>query len=328
MSLLRVFIPDPIHADGVARLRERFYVDAPAAEQDAEARRLAFSHADAVIVRNVAIDASLMDSCPRLKIISKHGAGVDNIDIAAATARGIVVANVPGGNADAVAEGTVALMLATLRRVPEVHGLVIAGQYSARWRLQYGQLWERTLGLVGIGNIGARVAKICAHGFRMRVLAYDPGLSASDIKERGAQKVGDLKTLLAASDVVSLHVPMTAASFHLIGAAELRAMKPTAILVNAARGPLVDETALAEALQTGRIGGAGLDVFEVEPPSPDNPILNAPNTVLSPHTTGSTVEAARHLAVSSAEIVVAVMAGHPPSGFLNPEVWERRRSLA
>lgn len=327
MSLPRVFIPDPIHADGAARLRERFFVDAPAGEQDAAARRLAFSRADAVIVRNAAIDASLMDSCPRLKIISKHGAGVDNIDIAAATARGIVVANVPGGNADAVAEGTVALMLATLRRVPEVHGLVIAGQYSARWRLQYGQLWERTLGLVGIGNIGARVAKICAQGFRMRVLAYDPGLSESDIKERGAQKVGNLKTLLTAADVVSLHVPMTAASFHLIGAAELRAMKPTAILVNAARGPLVDERALAEALNAGRIGGAGLDVFEVEPPSPDNPILSAPNIVLSPHTAGSTVEAARHLAVSSAEIVLAVMAGHPPFGFLNPEVWERRRSL-
>lgn len=328
MSLPRVFIPDPIHADGVARLSGRFFVDAPAGEQDAAARRLAFTQADAVIVRNVAIDANLMDSCPRLKVISKHGAGVDNIDIAAATARGIVVANVPGGNADAVAEGTVALMLATLRRVPEVHGLVISGHYSARWRLQYEQLWERTLGLVGIGNIGARVAKICAQGFRMRVLAYDPGLSESDIRERGAQKVEDLKTLLAASDVVSLHTPMTAASFHLIGAAELRAMKPTAILVNAARGPLVDERALAEALNARRIGGAGLDVFEIEPPSPDNPVLRAPNVVLSPHTTGNTVEAARNLAVSSAEIVLAVMAGHPPVGFLNPEVWEKRRSSA
>ena len=328
MSLPRVFIPDPIHADGVMRLRDQFLVDAPAGEQDDAARRRAFSCADAVIVRNLAINASLMDSCPRLTVIAKHGAGFDNIDIAAATARGIVVANVPGGNADAVAEGTVSLMLATLRRVPEVHGLVIGGQYSARWRLQYEQLWERTLGLVGIGNIGARVARICAQGFRMRVLAYDPGLSASDIKQRGAEKIEDLKTLLAASDVVSLHVPMTAASFHLIGAVELRAMKPTAILVNAARGSLVDERALAEALHTGQIGGAGLDVFEVEPPSPDNPILSAPNTVLSPHTTGSTVEAARHLAVSSAEIILTAMAGRPPSGFLNPEVWETRRSLS
>ena len=328
MSLPCVFIPDPIHADGVARLRERFFVDAPMGGQDAAARRLAFSQADAVIVRNLAIDAELMDSCPRLKVISKHGAGVDNIDIAGATARGIVVANVPGGNADAVAEGTVALMLATLRRVPEVHALVVSGQYSARWRLQFEQLWERTLGLVGIGNIGARVAKICAQGFGMRVLAYDPGLSEPEIKERGAQKVEDLRALLEASDVVSLHTPMTTASFHLIGAAELRAMKPTAILVNAARGPLVDERALAEALIAGRIGGAGLDVFEVEPPPPSSPILRAPNVVLSPHTSGNTVEAARNLAVASAEIVLAVMAGDPPAGLLNPKVWENRRSSA
>ncbi len=328
MSMPRVFIPDPIHADGVARLRERCFVDAPAGGQDAAARRLAFSLADAVIVRNAAINANLMDACPRLKIISKHGAGVDNIDIAGATARGIVVANVPGGNADAVAEGTVALMLATLRRVPEVHALVVSGQYSARWRLQYEQLWERTLGLVGIGAIGARVAKICAQGFRMRVLAYDPGLTESEISERGAQKVEDLETLLGASDVVSLHTPMTATSFHLIGAAQLRAMKPTAILVNAARGRLVDERALAQALNAGWIGGAGLDVFEAEPPSFDSPILQAPNVVLSPHTTGNTVEAARNLAVSSAEIVLAVLAGRPPVGLLNPEVWEKRRTSA
>jgi D-3-phosphoglycerate dehydrogenase len=328
MNMPRVFIPDPIHADGVARLSGRFFVDAPAGGQDAAARRLAFAQADAVIVRNLAIDASLMDSCPRLKIIAKHGAGVDNIDVAAATARGIVVANVPGGNADAVAEGTVALMLATLRGVPEAHRLVISGVYSARWRLQYGQLGGRTLGLVGIGNIGARVAKICAQGFGMRVLAYDPGLSEADIQARGAQKIEDLKSLLGASDVVSLHMPMSAASFHLIGAAELRAMRATAILVNTARGPLVDEGALAEALNARRIGGAGLDVFEVEPPSPDNPLLRAPNVVLSPHTAGNTVEAARNLALASAEIVLAVIDGNPPAGFLNPEVWRTRRSSA
>jgi D-3-phosphoglycerate dehydrogenase len=327
MSRPRVFIPDPIHADGLARLRERFVVDAPATAPDAAARRAAFSQADAVIVRNLAVDAKLMDCCPRLKVVSKHGAGVDNIDIAAATERGIVVANVPGGNADAVAEGTVALMLAVLRQVPHVHGLVVSGEYAARWRLQFGQLWERTLGVVGIGAVGARVARICAEGFKMRVLAYDPPLSASEVEKRGAQKVADLKALLATADVVTLHLPMTEDSFHLIGAAELKAMKPTAILVNAARGPLVDERALAQALNEGRIGGAGLDVFEVEPPAADNPILSARNVVLSPHTTGNTVEAARNLAVASAEIVLRVMNGDRPDGLLNPTVWEKRRSF-
>ncbi len=324
MSLPRVFVPHPIHADGLARLAEHFVVDAPLS-QDEDEQWLSFSMADAVVVRNIGIDAELIAALPRLRVIAKHGAGVDNIDIAAATARGIVVASVPGGNADAVAEATVTMMLAALRRVPAVHEMVVGGRYAARWELQYEQLLDRTLGLVGIGNIGARVARICASGFRMRVLAYDPGLSEAAVKERGAEKVGSLEALLSASDAVSLHVPLTAETRHIIGREELKAMKPTAILVNAARGPLIDERALAEALHDGRIGGAALDVFEVEPPAPDNPILTAPNVVLSPHTAGNTVAAARTLALASADIAISVLCGRRPEGFLNPEVWERRR---
>jgi len=324
VSLPRVFIPHPIHADGICRLDGKFVVEAPL-EQDESAQRKSFANADAVIVRNFGIDADLMDACPRLKVIAKHGAGVDNIDIPAATARGIVVASVPGGNADAVAEATVAMMLAALRRVPEVHGFVANGKYSARWELQFEQLLDRTLGLVGIGNIGARVARICSAGFRMRILAYDPALPKAAVEERGAEKVDDLHALLAASDAVSLHLPLTAATRHIIGREELRAMKPTAVLVNAARGPLIDEEALAEALREGWIAGAALDVFEVEPPAPENPLLTAPNIVLSPHTAGNTVEAARTLALASAEIVIAVCSGRRPEGLLNPEVWEGRR---
>jgi D-3-phosphoglycerate dehydrogenase / 2-oxoglutarate reductase len=327
MAGARVFIPDPIHPDGVARLSQSFVVDAASGEQDVATQQLAYSRADAVIVRNRPVDASLLEHCPKLTVISKHGAGYDNIDVSAATARGIVVANVPGGNADGVAEGTVALMLATLRRVPRVHHYVISGQYSLRYQLQFGQLFERTLGLVGIGNIGRRVARICAEGFKMRVLAYDPGLSASEINARAAQKVDDLYDLLSACDVVSLHLPMAAANRHLIGSTELAAMKSTAILINAARGPLIDEAALAQALTAGRIAGAGLDVFEIEPPAPDNPLLRAPNIVLSPHTAGSTVETSRNLAIASAEIILSVFAGRRPAGFLNPEVWNKRRPL-
>ncbi len=324
MSLPRVFVPHPIHADGLARLAQHFVVDAPL-HQDEDERQRSFAMADAVVVRNIAIDAGLIDALPRLRVIAKHGAGVDNIDIPAATARGVVVANVPGGNADAVAEATVAMMLAALRRVPDVHAMVTGGRYSARWELQFEQLLDRTLGLVGIGNIGARVARICSGGFRMRVLAYDPALSEAAIEERGAEKVERLETLLAASDVVSLHLPLTRETLHIIDRERLGAMKPTAVLVNAARGPLVDERALAEALREGRIGGAALDVFEVEPPAPDNPILTAPNVVLAPHVAGNTVEAARTLALASADIAIAVFCGRRPEGFLNPEVWERRR---
>jgi D-3-phosphoglycerate dehydrogenase len=320
----RVFIPDPIHVDGVARLAERFVVDQPSAG-DSDARYRGFAKADAIIVRNIAVDRMVLDAAPRLKVIAKHGAGVDNIDVAAATARGIVVANIPGGNADAVAEATVALMLAALRRVPEMHRLVVNGGYAARFTLQFNQLFGRTLGLVGIGNIGARVARICAAGFKMHVLAYDPGVPAAAIADRGAEKVDDLASLLANADVVSLHLPLNERTHHLIGAAELAEMKPTAILVNAARGPLVDEAALAAALREERIAGAGLDVLEVEPPAPDNPLLTLRNVVLSPHTAGNTVEAARQLALASADIVIAALAGRKPEGLLNQEVWERRR---
>jgi D-3-phosphoglycerate dehydrogenase / 2-oxoglutarate reductase len=324
MSLPLAFIPHPIHADGIALLGKHFIVDAPASQPD-EARQKSFANADAVIVRNVGVDAQLMDAAPRLRVIAKHGAGVDNIDIPAATKRGIVVANVPGGNADAVAEATVAMMLATLRRVPAVHAMVTGGRYSARWELQYEQLFDRTLGLIGIGNIGARVAKICSAGFRMRVLAYDPAVPEAVVRERGAEKVEDLNALLSSADAVSLHLPLTQATRHIIGRKQLRVMKSTAILVNAARGPLIDERALAEALAEEWIAGAALDVFEVEPPAPDNPILSAPNIVLSPHTAGNTVEAARYLALASAEIVIAVFENRRPEGFLNPEVWDNRR---
>ncbi len=325
MTAFRVFIPDPIHSDGVERLREHFVVAAPAAGDDST-RRHGIAEADAVIVRNIPVDAELLAAAPRLKVISKHGAGVDNIDMAAATRLGIVVANVPGGNAAAVAEATVALMLAALRRVPEVDGLVRNGRYAARFELAFEQLSGRTLGLIGIGNIGARVAAICNRGFGMRVLAYDPGLTPAEVEKRGAEKVDTLQALLSMSDAVSLHLPLTADTHHLIGRDQLRQMKSTAVLVNAARGPLIDERALAQALRDGVIAGAGLDVLEVEPPALDNPILAAPHVVLSPHTAGNTVEAARHLAVSAAEIVIATASGQKPASLLNPEVWERRRA--
>jgi phosphoglycerate dehydrogenase-like enzyme len=218
----------------------------------------------------------------------------------------------------------VALMLAALRKVPEVHRQVAGGNYSVRWSLRYGQLTNRTLGLVGLGKIGMRVAAICARGFNMRVLAYDPPLSPAEVAARGAEKTESLDDLLAASDVVSLHIPLTHETTHLIGRAELGRMKRSAILVNAARGPLVDEAALAEALRAGEIAGAALDVFEVEPPASDSPILSAPNIVLSPHTAGSTEETDRYLALTSAENAIAAILGRRPEGLINPEAWSRR----
>jgi len=208
---------------------------------------------------------------------------------------------------------------------PDVHRQVASGHYSVRWSLRYGQLTKRTLGLVGIGKIGARVAAICSRGFGMRILAYDPGLSRAEIALRGGEKVETLGALLAEADVVSLHLPLTSETRHIIGREQLRLMKRSAILVNAARGPLIDEIALCEALQAEVISGAGLDVLEIEPPAAESPILSAPNVVLSPHTAGSTEEADLHLALAAAENAIAVITGRRPKDLLNPEVWPRRR---
>lgn len=309
----------------MARLRASFEIVAPVTALDEAGWRAEFARADAVIVRNFKVDARLIEASRRLRVISKHGAGYDNIDVAAASARGIVVANVPGGNAEAVAEGAVGLMLAVSRQVPQVHALVTQGGYAARWRLKLGQLTGKTLGIVGLGDIGSRVARICARGFGMRVIAFHPSLSAEETARRGATKVETLAALLAEADVVTLHAPMRPQNRHLIDAAALLRMKPDAILINTARGPLVDERALAEALNEGRIGGAGLDVFEIEPPAPDNPILSARNVVLSPHVSGNTVEALRALALASANIVINVFDDARPEGLLNPEIWDERR---
>ena len=159
----------------------------------------------------------------------------------------------------------------------------------------------------------------------MRILAYDPGLSRADITARGAEKVKNLGALLAEADVASLHLPLTRETRHIIGREQLRLMKRSAILVNTARGPLIDEIALCEALNAEAISGAGLDVLESEPPAAGNPILSAPNVVLSPHTAGSTEEADRHLALAAAENVIAVIKGRRPKDLLNPEIWQRRR---
>lgn len=324
MPLRVIAIPDPIHAAGIDRLKASFDVRVGSLN-DREGQRRMIREADAVVIRNLKLDADLLHASPRLKLIAKHGVGVDNIDIDTATGLGIPVTNIPGGNAAAVAEGTVALMLAVLRRTPDVHRRMAAGETGLRWNLRFGQLTGRTLGLVGCGDIGSRVAAICAGGFSMRVLGYDPGRSASDLNRRGIEKVNRLELLLAEADVVSLHVPLTPETHHMIGARQLADMKQSAVLVNAARGALIDETALHEALLDGRIAGAALDVFEVEPPDASHPLLSLPNMVATPHTSGSTDDADQLLAVGCADIVAAVFADRRPATLINPEVWSRRR---
>jgi D-3-phosphoglycerate dehydrogenase len=270
-------------------------------------RVLAEEPVDAVISRTLPLTEKAILAASSLKVVSKHGVGVNNIDVEACTRRGVPVFVTPGANADSVAELTFALMLAAARRVPWLDSELRAGRWS---RAQDGvQLRGRTLGLVGVGAIGSRVARL-AQAFGMAVLGFDPALRAKPAPP-GVRMVSGLEDLLTRSDVVSLHAPLTAQTRSLIGADELALMPPGAILINTARGELVDETALVEALGSGRLFAAGLDTMRREPLPPDSPLLAAPNVVLSPHVGGSTGAALDATARAAAENVVRFLQHQP-----------------
>ncbi|MBL8662572.1 MAG: hydroxyacid dehydrogenase [Candidatus Odyssella sp.] len=316
-------IVDPIHPEGVAILRAAGeVVELFAPGTDAER---GWARADGLVIRTSPLPAARIAACPRLKVIGKHGVGVDNIDIAAATRHGIAVFNTPGANALAVAECAVALMLAVVKRLRACHDLVAGGRFAERGPLRVGDLSGKTLGLVGGGRIAGEVARICRHGFGMTVLVYDPYSGEARAAAMGAEKVHGLDALLARADIVSIHTPLTAETRGLIGRGRLAHMKPGAVLVNTARGGIVDEAALADALAAGKLGGAGLDVFEDEPPARGNPLLALPNVVLSPHMAGITEDSARRMAVGAAQGVVDALAGRKPEAILNPEAWDGRR---
>jgi glyoxylate reductase len=266
------------------------------------------------------IDAELIAAAPRLRVISNLAVGYDNIDVAAATARGILVCNTPGVLTETTADLAWALIMAAARRVVEADRYLRAGRWRS-WspQLMLGQdIHGAVLGIVGMGRIGQAVARR-ARGFGMTILYADPEPRPEIEQETGARRVS-LETLLRESDFVTLHTPLTEETRHLIGAAQLRAMKRTAVLVNTARGPIVDEEALAEALREGRIFGAALDVFAEEPIRPDSPLLGLENVVLLPHIGSASVATRRRMATMAAENLIAGLKGQRPAHLVNPEV--------
>jgi len=327
MSRRTVVVADPIHADGLARLGESHDVIVLDADTAAPEVARALSIADAIVVRLFEVTAATAAAAPRLKVVAKHGTGTDNIDVATMTARGVVVTNTPGANANAVAEMAVALMLGLVKRVPELDRAVRGGRFfEARKGMVLGDLDGATLGLVGLGDIGNRVARICGAGFGMTVLAHDPYVDAEAVAALGARPVADLRDLLAASDIVSLHCPLNDTTRHLIDTDALAAMKSTALLVNTTRGAVIDEAALVAALESGVIAGAALDAFETEPPAPDSALLGLPNVLLSPHAGGNSEGALKRMAMAAIDNIEAVLRGERPDGLVNGKVWDARGS--
>jgi D-3-phosphoglycerate dehydrogenase / 2-oxoglutarate reductase len=263
-----------------------------------------------------------LDLLPRCGAIIRSGSGVDVIDVEAATARGMLVCNTPAAHHHPVSEHAIALLFAVGRRLLPQDRITRAGEWSQRASfLPQWHLWGKTLGLLGFGHIARTLARKLA-GFELTVLVHDPYVEGAVLAEHGARAAG-MDELLAQADVVSIHTPLTVATHHLIGERELRRMKPDAILINTARGPVVDEAALARALAEGWIAGAGLDVFEEEPSSAANPLFQLDNVVVTPHTAGfsdQSVEATWRLSV---EIVVDLAGGRYPRSYVNPQVTPR-----
>ncbi len=252
-----------------------------------------------------------MDAGPRLRVIGRHGAGVDNIDVPAATARGIQVVNTPHAPSEAVAEYVAMALVAVTKRPLDADRCTRACDWGFRNRLVGPELMGKTLGIAGFGRIGRRIAEICGCGFRMKIL-YADAIRAPEAEERrlGATQV-PLDRLLAESDFISMNVPLLPETRHMIDTREFGLMKPTAYLINAARGPVVAEAALVAALKSGRIAGAAIDVFEEEPVTPDNPLLKLDNVLLSPHNAGHSIEAAQNMSMVAAD-VIRVLNGEAP----------------
>jgi D-3-phosphoglycerate dehydrogenase len=309
---MKILVAESVAKEGLALLRAHHEVDERIGLGKDELVSIIGDY-DALVVRSqVQADAALIAAGTRLIVIGRAGVGVDNVDLDAATRAGIVVVNAPTGNTIAAAEHTLALLYGLARRIAEGDTALRAGDWKARGRLTGVELRGKTLGVVGLGKIGLAIADR-ARAMEMTVLGEDPFVTADQAALHGIELVG-LDDLLRRSDAVTVHVPLTRATRGLIGARQLALMKPTALLLNVARGGVLDEAAIADALRAGRLGGAAIDVFEHEPPfepNPRSPLLDAPHTLLTPHLGASTAEAQVRVAEEVAAQIVDVLDGRP-----------------
>lgn len=318
-----VVLAGPVHPDGKALLETEARVVVCHDETEAGLVKAA-AEAQGILFRiRPLCTASLMTACERLKVVGRHGVGLDTVDIPAATRLGVAVVHAPGSNSQAVAEHALMLMLMCAKRALQIDKATRAGDWSMKQltgNTGNVELAGRTLGVVGVGNIGRRVAKF-AGAFGMRVLGYDKYVPDDEVRRRGAEPVKSLEALLPQADILTCHTPLTPETKHMIDAKTLGLLRPGAIFINTSRGPVQEERALFEALARGHLSAAGLDVFEEEPTSVDNPLLNLPNVVCSSHVAGVTLEANRQMAMQVSGEMLRVLRGERPEVLVNPEVW-------
>lgn len=314
----RVLIPQPILPAGYEYLRKHGYEAVDGRGFTEEDIITDIRDCDALIVRTARITRQIFDAAPKLKILARHGAGYDGVDLAAAREHGVLVCTAGGANAISVAELTIFYMLYCSRNFKKVQNLYLQDYRQAKMGVPKTELEGKTLGLVGLGNIGKLVAKKAALGFDMTVLAYDPFAKGAGLPDY-IRMVEDRDEIFKRSDYVSLHVPATTETVHSVSDREFGLMKPTAYLINAARGSIVDEAALYRALQEEKIAGAGLDVLEQEPIDPSNPLVAMDNVLTAPHIGGATKEASSRSSVACAQAIDDFFSGRTPK-FVVPEL--------
>lgn len=310
MKPYRILLYEEMHKVGTEMLAEKAeLIYANSLDEDALFKQV--TDIDALVIRaNGAVTARLMDAAPRLKVIGRHGIGLDAIDLQAAKQRGIVVCNTPVANVESVAEQAVGFMIAASKQIVRADKAIRRNHWEARYEYIGQELRGRTLGMIGMGRIGGRVAEICHTAFAMPVIYYDL-INYPEIETTLNAKKVPLEEVLQQGDYISLHVPLTPKTKGMIGEDQFKMMKKGAFFINTARGPIVDEAALIEALKSGHLGGAGLDVYAVEPPDKDNPLFQLENVVLSPHMSAHTEDALIQMSLISQD-VLRVLEGKEP----------------
>jgi D-3-phosphoglycerate dehydrogenase len=317
-----VILAGPTHEDGRAQLERE--VDVIQCDEETEAPFVAVaSKAHGILFRtNPRASDSLMAACPNLVVIGRHGVGLDTVDIPAATRRGIAVVHAPGSNSQAVAEHALMLMLVCVKRTFAIDKATRKRDWSARQRVGNTELGGKALGIIGVGNVGRRVAKF-AGALGMKVLGYDPYVSEAELRARGVEPQKSLEAMLPQVDILTTHTPLTPETRGMINEKSIALMKKGSIFINTSRGPVQQEHALFEALTRGHLVAAGLDVFEEEPSSADNPLFNLENVVVSSHVAGVTKEASRQASMQVTGEMLRVLRGEMPDVLVNPEVKAR-----
>lgn len=323
----KVIIVQPIHEKGLELLKESVEEVIVSPDDSVETvKKLLDETVEGVIVRYNPFPRELMEKAPNLKVIGRHGIGVELIDLNTATEKGVVVVNTPEAATNSVAEHAVTLMLCLAKNILFADEESRKANYAVKNKILCTDLEGKILGIIGIGKIGLEVAKKCMNGFNMKVLAYDPFADKRKVEKLGISLLDDINIVLKEADFVSLHLPLTKDTKYSIGENEFKKMKRTAFLINCARGAVVNERELLKALKEGEIAGAGLDVVEKEPPDKDNPLLKLDNVVLTPHSASLTVESKIKMAVTAVEEVVKVLKGDKSKYLVNPEVWTNKKN--